>query len=56
MKAEEAVKKLEEIAEQSDADPETAHVKADSILCQCLVELGHKEIVDAYDKVYKWYA
>jgi hypothetical protein len=36
--------------------PVSAHKRADSILCELLVQLGCEEIVSAYEKVGKWYA
>jgi hypothetical protein len=29
---------------------------ADDILCNLLVSLGYKEVVDAWEEVPKWYA
>lgn len=37
-------------------DTEGAHVDADELLCLLLIDLGHQEIVDMYQKVKKWYA
>ena len=37
-------------------DKESVHVKADSILCQCLAQLGHPEIAEAFYKIPRWYA
>jgi len=37
-------------------DYEDAHVMADEILCDFLLWLGHKSIVDAFKEVGKWYA
>lgn len=54
IKIEEYKKKMQEQIE--DGDREEAHFQADTLLCELLVELGHKEIVDLYKKVGKWYA
>jgi len=37
-------------------DTECAHIEADSIICDLLIELGFKDVVDEYDKIGKWYA
>lgn len=37
-------------------DNEEYHLTADSILCEFLLELGYKELVDAFNEVPKWYA
>ena len=37
-------------------DQEMAHVYADEILCTLLRNMGHNDIVDAYDNIGKWYA
>lgn len=36
--------------------PEVVHPEADDILCNILKDLGFEEIVEAYDKVPKWYS
>lgn len=50
----EAIEKLKEL--QDDYDTETAHIKADCILCELLRSLGFDQIVDEYEKIDKWYA
>lgn len=48
---------LERLKElQESGDEEYAHGEADDILCDILKYLGFEEIVEAYDKVPKWYA
>jgi hypothetical protein len=37
-------------------DPETAHKRADKILCRLLVKLGYKDLITQYLKVPKWYS
>jgi len=41
---------------QKDDDYEVTHIKADGLLCEMLIELGYKDIVDAYNGINKWYA
>lgn len=36
-------------------DVESAHYRADEILCDLLTALGYDEVVAAYNKVDKWY-
>ena len=40
----------------SHGDAETAHADADAILVELLRSLGYKELCDAYERVWKWYA
>lgn len=42
--------------QQLHGDIERAHVEADDILCQLLVELGLEDVVAEFDKIDKWYA
>lgn len=44
-----AFRLLEEI------DIEQCHRRADAILCQFLMQLGHEEMVKAYKNLPKWY-
>ncbi len=48
------LERLKELQESGDA--EYAHGEADDILCDILKDLGFEEIVEAWDKVPKWYA
>ena len=41
---------------QSESDIEYAHIRADSILLEILEAEGFSEIVDAYNKIEKYYA
>ena len=43
-------------AAQDNCDVESAHVDADTVLCDLLDALGYKKIVEEYNKVEKWYA
>jgi len=64
MKTEYQVKKEKFIKEQNDklrelannGDTEIAHAEADLILCNILIEYGHKETVDLWKNIDKWYA
>jgi len=42
--------------EQKNDDIESAHGFADALLCEFLESLGHKDVVDAYEAIDKWYA
>ena len=37
-------------------DREDAHMDADDILCNMLIELGYIDIVEEYKSIPKWYA
>lgn len=37
-------------------DTEMAHIRADEVLYTLLRNMGHDDIVDAYDNIEKWYA
>ena len=50
----EYLKRLQELAECGDS--EAAHVYADKVLCDALTDLGQQELVDAWEKVRKWYS
>jgi hypothetical protein len=47
---------LKSTREVFEDDTEMAHIQADEIICAVLEELGCKDIVDEYNKIYKWYA
>lgn len=53
MTREEAVKTLTDM--HAD-DPESAHSLADEVLCALLVSLGYGDVVEAWNKIEKWYA
>jgi hypothetical protein len=48
------VSKMQDL--ENSRNQESAHIEADDILCQLLIELGYKEIVDAFENIGKWYA
>lgn len=54
MTEEEAYAKLKAL--EFNDDPEMAHIKADDILCELLLSLGCKRVVDEFGKLTKWYA
>jgi hypothetical protein len=54
MTKEEAVEMLRKL--QTDCDTEKAHMCADSVLCDLLISLGCKEVVQEYGKIKTWYA
>jgi hypothetical protein len=55
--AQEAVAKLNALTSH---DPETAHGRADEILCEFIRSIGHAEVAEAFeaaaDRVGFWYA
>ena len=40
---------------QECRDVEHAHATADDILCDLLITLGYKDVINEYKKVRKWY-
>jgi len=38
----------------NDGDHEGEHSEADELLCRLLVELGYEDVVEEWNKVYKW--
>jgi hypothetical protein len=53
---EEFVARMRECVELSKGDRETAHSRADAILCEALNHAGLEGLVRAFDAVEKWYA
>lgn len=47
---------VRELLAMPGGDTEGEHLRADAILCEALVSLGCREIVDAWERVGKWYA
>ncbi len=37
-------------------DHEDAHSDADEILCELLISLGFKELIEIYNEIDKWYS
>lgn len=59
MNAEQAIEALKPLAEPSIWDvgaTEVAHKQADQILCALLRSLGHGDVVDAWERIDKWYS
>lgn len=54
MTKEEAIQQLKII--QVNNDTENAHILADDVLCELLISLGFKDVMEEYNKIYKWYA
>lgn len=54
MEKEEAIQSLIDL--QRVRDTECAHIEADQVLCELLESLGHKDVVEEYNKIHKWYA
>lgn len=54
MTIEEAVKKMKDLSEVDDE--EVAHAEADRILCEMLINVGYVELVEAWDKIHKFYS
>lgn len=53
MTREQALKELEDCATM---DEECGHSWADQVLCELLRSLGYDDVVDAFEKLNKWYA
>ena len=47
---------MENIEKYDDFDKESAHIEGDAILCILLRELGYEEVVEAWERIPKWYA
>jgi hypothetical protein len=44
------------IADYSDEDREMAHIYADRLLCDILIEIGLSEVAEEFDRCKKWYS
>jgi hypothetical protein len=53
---EQALEELKKLADSGSYDFEVLHSRADDILCELLTALGHKDVVDAWEQIDKWYA
>lgn len=49
-------KRMEEIAHEYGDDDEIAHIKADELLCEVLIDLGYGAGVEIFEKLGKWYS
>lgn len=47
------IEKLDGLRDSTDL--ESSHWKADDLLCDFLIFLGHKDVVESYEKIRKWY-
>ena len=56
MTIDEALLTLQALRIDSHDDPESAHAKADKVLCDLLDSLGHSEVVIEWEQVARWYA
>ena len=56
MTKDEAIKKMKDYVMMGFDDPETGHYFADELLCAFLESEGHKDLVDLYNEVDKWYS
>lgn len=54
MTRKEALIELTELTQEPDI--EHAHVRADEILLELLRTLGYADIIEAYNRIDKWYA
>ncbi len=52
---EDAISELKEL-QGDNGDVECQHVMADDVLRRLLTTLGHKAVIDEYDRVPKWFA
>ena len=41
---------------QNSGDIEAAHYDGDDVLCEALIALGYKDIVEEWEQIPKWYA
>ncbi len=53
---EEALEELKKLADLDTHNIEKLHSCADDILCDLLTALGHKDVVEAWEQIDKWYA
>lgn len=51
-----AIIRLRSIKEEYDDDPEAAHILADDVLCDLLIDLGYDLVVSEYNGITKYYA
>ena len=47
---------LEELAQCLEMDEEGGHSWGDHILCEFLKAQGHSDLVEAWEKIDKWYS
>lgn len=56
MTREEALAQLADIKRYDGWDEEEAHSDADKVLCKLLTQLGYADVVEAWEKINKWYS
>ena len=44
------------IADESRGHTESAHIKADELLCTILKDIGLSEVAEEFDRCEKWYS
>jgi hypothetical protein len=47
---------LSEMDKAEAMDTEARHIRADEVLCEALRHLGYDHLVDAFERLPKWYA
>jgi hypothetical protein len=56
MTREQAIDELTKIDRDAGMDTEMAHINADDVLCKLLDALGYADVVEAWEKIDKWYS
>lgn len=49
-------KALQDLKDADEYDTESAHIRADEVLCRLLTDLGYTDVVVEWNKIKKWYA
>lgn len=47
---------ISELKKADELDTESAHYRADEILCELLNSLGYQDVTEVYNNIHKWYA
>ena len=55
MSREAAIAALMACQELASDDPQLAHVEADDVLRRFLISLGHRDVVEEFDKAINWF-
>ena len=50
------LKRMQQVVDDSDRDPEKSHGDGDALLCEVLDELGYKDLTELFWKSSRWYA
>lgn len=50
------LKEMQICVDRSKKDEMTAHIEADELLCDLLISIGYKELVDKWLEVDKWFS